>query len=83
MVVLHRLSYCTACGIFLDQGSSPCLLYWQVDSLPLSHQASPSAKLLEKAGFTGCLYVSLLPHVHHHYLASVPITPLELLSPAS
>ena len=29
------------------------------------------------------LYVSLLPHVHHHYLASVPITPLELLSPAS
>ena len=24
-------------GIFPDQGSNPCLLNWQVDSLPLSH----------------------------------------------
>ena len=24
--------------IFLDQGSIPCLLHWQADSLPLSHQ---------------------------------------------
>ena len=24
--------------IFLDQGSIPCLLNWQADSLPLSHQ---------------------------------------------
>ena len=24
-------------GIFLTQGSSPCLLYWQADSLPLRH----------------------------------------------
>ena len=28
-------------GIFLTQGSNPCLLHWQVDSLPLSHQGSP------------------------------------------
>ena len=28
-------------GIFLDQGSNPHLLHWQVDSLPLSHQGSP------------------------------------------
>ena len=27
-------------GIFPDPGSSPCLLHWQVDSLPLSHQGS-------------------------------------------
>ena len=27
-----------ACGIFLDQGSNPCLLHWQTDSLPLSCQ---------------------------------------------
>ena len=27
-------------GIFLDQGSSPQLLHWQTDSLPLSHQGS-------------------------------------------
>ena len=30
-----------ACGIFLDQGSNPCLLHWQVDSLSLSHQGNP------------------------------------------
>ena len=28
-------------GIFLTQGSNPCLLHWQVDSLPLNHQGSP------------------------------------------
>ena len=28
-------------GIFLTQGSNPCLLHWQADSLPLSHQGSP------------------------------------------
>ena len=28
-------------GLFPDQGLNPCLLHWQVDSLPLSHQRSP------------------------------------------
>ena len=28
-------------GIFLTQGLNPCLLHWQVESLPLSHQRSP------------------------------------------
>ena len=28
-------------GIFPTQGSNPCLLHWQVDSLPLSHQGGP------------------------------------------
>ena len=28
----HRLSCSKACGIFLDQGSNPCSLQWQVDS---------------------------------------------------
>ena len=28
-------------GIYLTQGSNPCLLHWQADSLPLSHQGSP------------------------------------------
>ena len=43
----HRFSsygtgaYPTARGIVLDQGSKPCLLHWQVDSLPLSHHRSP------------------------------------------
>ena len=40
----HRLSHCgaQACGIFPDQGSNLCLLHWQADSLPLSHQGSPA-----------------------------------------
>ena len=35
----HRLNICgtrlillLACGLFLDQGSNPCLLHWQADS---------------------------------------------------
>ena len=35
-------------GIFPDQGSNSCLLHllhWQVDSLPLSHQANPIFRL--------------------------------------
>ena len=36
----HGLSCSMASGFFLDQGLNPCLLYWQVDSLPLSHQGS-------------------------------------------
>ena len=43
IVVVHGLSYCTACGNFPDQRSNPCLWHWQVDSLPLSHQGSPPA----------------------------------------
>ena len=41
VVVAHGLSWLLACGIFPDQGSNPCLLYRQVDSLPLGHQGSP------------------------------------------
>ena len=32
VAVAHRLSCSVACGIFLDQGSNPCPLHWQVDS---------------------------------------------------
>ena len=31
-VVVHGLSCPTACGVFLDQGSNPCPLHWQMDS---------------------------------------------------
>ena len=41
VVVVPRLSCSTACGIFPDQGTNPCLLHWLVDYLPLSHQRSP------------------------------------------
>ena len=32
VVVAHGLSCSATCGIFLDQGSNPCPLHWQVDS---------------------------------------------------
>ena len=34
------LSCPVVCGIFLDQGSNPCPLHWQVESQPLDHQES-------------------------------------------
>ena len=40
VVVTHRLGCHAACGIFPDQGSNPCLLRWQADSLSLSYQGS-------------------------------------------
>ena len=45
VVVVHRLSCPVACEILPDQGSVLCLLHWQADSLPLSHQASPQPNL--------------------------------------
>ena len=41
VVVAHRLSCSTACGIFLMQVSNPCLLPWREDSSPLSCLGSP------------------------------------------
>ena len=41
-VVVHELRFSTACRIFPDQGSNLCLLHWRTDSLPLSHQGSPT-----------------------------------------
>ena len=49
-----REEYCSglpfpSLGIFLTQGSNPCLLYWQADSLPLSHLMT-----VEKCYFVVC-----------------------------
>ena len=43
IAVAHGLSWSTARGIFPDRGSNLCLLHWQADSSPLSHQGSPVA----------------------------------------
>ena len=40
VVEVHGHNFPSTCGIFLDQGSNPCLLHWQVDSLPF-HEGSP------------------------------------------
>ena len=41
VVATHGLSCSTACGTISDQELNPCVLHWQMDSLPLSHQRSP------------------------------------------
>jgi len=47
VVVACVFSCSRPCGVFLDQGLNPCLLLWQVDSLPLSHQGSPCPNFLK------------------------------------
>ena len=37
--------------IFLTHGSNPCLLHWQVDSLPLSHQGATHYLMLNEGRF--------------------------------
>ena len=37
-IVEHGLSCSAVCRIFLHQGLNWCVLHWQADSLPLSHQ---------------------------------------------
>ena len=41
VVTVRGLNCPSACGIFLDQGSNPCPLHWQMDSFPLGCQGSP------------------------------------------
>ena len=48
VVVAHSCS--VACGIFLDRGSNPQPLHWQLDSKPLDHHKSPLHS------FTDCCY---------------------------
>ena len=43
---MHRLSGSAACGIFPNWGLNVRLLYFQVDSLPLSHQGNPLAEVV-------------------------------------
>ena len=45
--VAHGLRISVACGIYPDEGSNLCLLHWQVDSLPLSHQGRPGFLFLD------------------------------------
>ena len=58
VLVMHGLSCLTACGIFPYQESNLCVLHWQVDSWPLSHQGSPL--LLCLGDFFFCMCVSIV-----------------------
>ena len=61
IVVAHRLSCSMECGIFLDQGSNLCLLHWQADSLPLSHQGSPNTVITFK-GYTPFILIVIIKY---------------------
>ena len=43
-----------ACEICPNQGLNPCLLHWQADSLPLSHQGSPH-EVLHRSAHPPCV----------------------------
>ena len=60
VVVVYGLSCSAACEIFLDQGLNSCLLHWQADSLPLSHQRSPGFTHGTVHGFGQVYYDSRL-----------------------
>ena len=55
VVVARGLSRPVICGIFSDQGSNPCPLHWQADSLPLSHHRS-----------SRCIFSQLLFYTERH-----------------
>ena len=48
VAMARRLSWSMACGMLPDQGLNPCLLYWQVDPLPLKHQGSSRAEIFTR-----------------------------------
>ena len=68
VVVVHRLNCSAACGIFPDQGSNLCLLYWQVNSYPLSHQGNPFSFL-----FISIFTLTLFSPPHFSFLLALNI----------
>ena len=53
IIVARGLCCSTARGIFLDQGSNPRLLHWQVDSLPLATKEAQDYFLKKKKKNSG------------------------------
>ena len=82
IAVAHGLSCFMAYRMFLDQGSNLCLLHWQADSLPLSHQGS--------SGYASCFTKLIIiswgtPWWHQwlgHSLNSIPGYRIQVLHAA-
>ena len=55
-------------GLFLAQGWNACLLHWQVDSSPLSHQGSTYSVLLAVDLGKFCLLKAFCLFFFHFYL---------------
>ena len=60
IIVVYLQSCFSTCGIFPDQGMNPCLLHWQMDSLPMSHQGKPVLNLKDGNSYK----VSIFQSVH-------------------
>ena len=60
-VVGQGPSCSVVCGIFPDQGSNPCFLYSEANSLLLSHQGSPTCNFCFTCAFHNMNNISL-PH---------------------
>ena len=61
VVVAHGLTCSAACGIFPDQGSNPCPLHWQADSLttaPPGKSWIQNSRLIAFIGFFSTLKMS-------------------------
>ena len=71
IVAVHGLSCSEACGIFPGQESNLCLLHWQADSLPLSHQGSLRRNLEFSVVSLGLRY--LIPHPDDCFLTGPQI----------
>ena len=65
VVVQHRLSCPTACGIFLTHGLNPCPLHWQADSHPLHHQVSPITASFTWINILKCFYFNFTRDMTH------------------
>ena len=66
-VRLFRQEYWMGCHflpqrIFLTQGLKPCLLHWQVGSLPLSHQGCTAGSEVSENLPQECRIEALLRH---------------------
>ena len=68
VIVAYGPSCSAACGIFPDQGSNPCPLYWQADSQPLRHQRSPIWILICK---TNEVFIPQLTIFYYYHLCSM------------
>ena len=75
IVVAHRLSCSTACGIF-QIGIQPGLLHWQADSLSLSHQGSSSYVSFKRLHFQIIGPSHLGYHIYgHRVVNSIHLSP--------
>ena len=64
-------------GIFRAQGSNPCLLNWQANSLPLSHQGSHNNTFLNRMKFFNLERDILENGIPAQFLLGVQMNPIK------